>query len=602
MTSNAGERLFEAIGQLPDEMVAEAEQSTEEYQKIKRSEKAAAQSGLKGLAPENLHTPIRKKAVWAGRISGYLKYLPVAACLCMVFGGAGYMVSSYFQSDKSESISVSGSMDGGFSEETVRDDQDVAVNDAKPAEESGSMAEGAQQFSGGTSGQKQADRKQEAQEKVLEGPVFPLTATGDTQKLKVSRSLKGTIVTEGEGNDRWPLLEVADVYRIKNMSQKEKTLQLVYPFVTTLNQALSLEGGILNVQGIEQTGVSYGIGESIRALCGTDGQDIEALMEAPIETPVEISMEDYVRIFDGQTDYQEQALAKEADWSQEVRVYTFSDFQMQEGAAQSGVVGVTVESENAQVLTYGFDHSFETDDGTKSFCFFFPQEQKKRMLLIVGDSDAEPELGYYTNLDCVERAEGMQCEMEMRSMSYADALRLCGNEATRKLQQDHENGMYADALPEYMNADAAFRALTMISEEEDFYHTLLQRYQSTELAEVFERLFGETRVVYALMTVTIPSKQTVRVSARTQKRQPGVKDIAADGEAADNGYRYDFFSSAQSRLQIKKTAMRLGLSGEWKLADENIGLEQKRGDVWKGELRAGNYYFCLESGTFQNKD
>lgn len=589
MTSNAGERLFEAIGQLPDEMVAEAEQSTEEYQKIKRSEKAAAQSGLKGQDPENLQTPKRKKAVWAGRISGYLKYLPVAACLCMVFGGAGYMVSSYFQSDKSESISVSGSMDGGFSEETVQEDQDVAVNDAKSAEESGSLAEGAQQFSGGASGQKQADQMQEAQEKVLEGPVFPLTATGDTQKLKVSRSLKGTIVTEGEGNDIWPLLEVADVYRIKNMSPKEKTLQLVYPFVTTLNQALSPEGGILNVQGIEQTGVSYGIGESICALCGTDGQDIGALME----TPMEISMEDYVRIFDGQTDYQEQALAKEADWSQEVRVYTFSDFQLQEGAVQSGVVGVTVEGENAQVLTYGFDHSFETDDGMKSFCFFFPQEQKKRMLLIVGDSDAEPELGYYTNLDCVERADGMQCEMEMRSMSYADALRLCGNEATRKLQQDHGNGMYADALPEYMNADAAFRALTMISEEEDFYHTLLQRYQSTELEEVFERLFGETRVVYALMTVTIPSKQTVRVSARMQKRQPGAKDIA---------YRYDFFSSTQSHLQIKKTTMRLGLSGEWELTDDNIGLERKRGDVWKGELGAGNYYFCFESGTFQNKD
>ena len=183
MTSNAGERLCEAIGQLPDEMVAEAEQSTEEYQKIKRSEKAAAQSSLKGQASENLHTPKRKKAVWAGRISGYLKYLPVAACLCMVFGGAGYMASSYFQSDKSESISVSGSMDGDFKEETVRDDQDVAVNDAKPAEESGSMAEGAQQFSGGTGGQKQADKKQEVQEKVLEGPVFPLTATGDRKSV-----------------------------------------------------------------------------------------------------------------------------------------------------------------------------------------------------------------------------------------------------------------------------------------------------------------------------------------------------------------------------------------------------------------------------------
>ena len=162
--------------------------------------------------------------------------------------------------------------------------------------------------------------------------------------------------------------------------------------------------------------------------------------------------------------------------------------------------------------------------------------------------------------------------MSQEEMSYADALRLCSKDAVRQLRNHYEQGLYDAELPEYMNEDAAFRVLTMISEEEDFYRALMQRYENTELTEVFERMLGETRVVYAMATVTIPAKETIRAVVQTQKRQnagnymlltdddetdrmdENQTDVYDAGGMEEGGtYVYDFLSAAQSRLSVKKT-------------------------------------------------
>lgn len=589
MTGNAGERLFDAIGQIPDEMVLEAarQQPDMEEDTGTRITQAAAQQqeAADGKQP--------RKKISAAKLSGYLKYLPAAACLCIVLGGVWYVVN-HTQFKKPESFYTSGSSAGdgadGVQEDMAMDDAAAAEGGdgtAESTQQSGSDMDGAGNNTGnGADGGSSSVQKPQLPLRYdgYEGPVFPLTATGDTQKLKVSRSMKGSITTEGEGEKAQPQLHVEDVYKIKNTAKQDKTLQLVYPFVTTLNRAPDLDGGILTVEGEAQTAVTYSVGGSIRAY-----RDIDA--------PERASMEDYQQIFSGQAQYQEQALAKEADWDKEVRVYTFSDIRTEEGADagnQPGVIGVTVKGGKADVLTYGFDHSFETEDGSSNHCFFLPQEQKKLMLIVAGEQEAEPEPGYYTNLDCEEQMDGIQCEMNMEEMSYADALRLCSNEAARKLRQDYEQGMYDAELPEYMNEDAAFAALTMAGEEDTFYDMLVQRYQSTELTEIFERLFGETRVVYAMTTVTIPAKQSVQATVQTKKRQKAGNGMPYDVDSADDGVRYDFFSGTLSRLQIDKTALRLKFTGQWQLVEQNMDLEQKQERVWKGDLREQDAYFIVD--------
>lgn len=621
MTGKAGERLFEAIGQIPDAMVLEAAQEQDDAQTIQPEQVGPGteqrnpdldsdlnQTDIKQISQDEAGSERKavspRKERWMAKLGGYLKYLPVVACLCLVFGGAGYIVNMFAHINQSEDIHMSGSLgsemdgaaDGGAAEDTKEDAlvREDAAQNADGSWQPDEEAAGENNMDGGGTVTESGSYSKPGQTAQLpvrydayEGPVFPLTATGDTQKLRVSRSLRASVTTEDtdhEGQDG-PLLQVTDTYKLRNTSQEDKTLQIVYPFVTTLNQAYESSGEILQIEGEDATPVAYSIGDSISAYRGV----------APEETA---SMEDYEQIFGNQTDYQERALEKEADWNKTVQVYTFSDIRIQEDTAgrnRQGVIGITVKGEKADVFTYGFDHSFETEDGSRNHCFFIPQDQEKVLLIVTGEPDEEPELGYYTNLDCEEVLDGIQCEMSRQEMSYAAALRLCSTDAAKRMKQMYEQGMYDAVLPDYMSADAAFDALTAVSEEEDFYDTLTERYQSLELSEILRKLFGETRVVYARTTVTIPAGQAIRAVAQTQKPQNTEQDLSMGQNDADKVYPYDFLSAAQSQLQIKKTAFRLELGQEWQLTEQNLGLKQTHGSVWKAVLKQKSYYFSIAS-------
>lgn len=637
MTEHAGERLFQAMEQIPEDIILEAaqepasrEQAEEAVSKsqfvIERKTEAAEQGQEKAKAGTE------KLPHWkwtAEKLGGYLKYLPVAACLCIVFGGAGYVIANFKMGSSAPGIYAGGgsaksadeagldlaledapAMDDGTEESQMQSDGGMLQN-TMPSEESapesgmqsdsGASEGGAQPGAGYTgavdekgaseNGSSQTGGHETAALPVrfdtYEGPVFSLTATGDTQKLKISRSLKAAVSTgqlgkaEAGTGQTLPLLRVTDTYQIKNTSDSDKTLQLVYPFVTAFGEKQEGGGQLLHIQGEPQAEVSYSIGESICAYRGAGFSETSA-------------MEDYQQIFNEEADYQEQALEKEAGWSKKVWVYTFSDIRLRDGAQNGvpGVVGVTVNGEEAKVLTYGFDHSFEREDGSSNHCFFVPGEQEKLVLIVTGVKEAEPQVGYYSNLDCVERLDmdGLEYHMRRQEMSYTNALRICSNDAVSLLRESLKEEQSGEDAAPYINAQAALRALTMIGEEEGFYDTLTKRYQSTELKEVFERLFGETRAVFARATVTIPAKKSVQVTARIQKaKQPDTGGSKQDAPQ----YAFDLFSAADSQLTLKKTAFSLTLADGWELAEQDLGLKRKKASVWKAVLSGKPYSFSV---------
>lgn len=559
---------------------------------LQGSADSAEQENLRGAA-HSTGWEIRQKKKqrirkWNARIEklgGYLKYIPIAACLCLVFIGAYYVVGGFKNTGRD------GALDK-FSMSSGTDAGGVAMQETtEEAEQADAAAGGAGMIADGGEGESGKESSTAAPPFHLplrcdayEGPVIAMTATGDTQKLKTSRRLEGVAATEHYGGITQPLLHVADVYQIKNTSDEDKTLQLVYPFVTTLNLAYDLEGKILEVEGLDNPIVAYGIGDSVSACAN--------------QNPAEVSsVEDYGQLMDEESEYQERALQKEADWNQEVSVYTFSEISVQESSAfykNTGVIGVRVDGTDADVLTYGFDHSAKTDEGASNYCFFVPQEQEQPqlMMIVAGELESEPELGYYANLDCVEQAGGIQCTMEKQLMSYSDALRLCSAAAAKQMAHDYAQGVYAGELPEYLNADAVYQALTVISGEEGFFDTLVQRYQSTELKEIYEKLLGETRIVYAMTTVTVLAKQTLKVTAHTQKRQNNGYYYTPQAEKDDADYRFDLLSSAGSHLNIAKSTFVLTLPDEWQVTDSSLNLKRKK-SIWKAALQTDSYYFVL---------
>ena len=184
MTENAGERLFQIMGQISEEMILEAaeEQPDDERQKL-YVQTAQSQNQRKkqdadheeneninivadddanadkyrgnGSADDRADSKNSNQALWYQKIkveklNGYLKYLPVVACLCIVFGSAGYIMSNYVQTNSSKDMDMSGSFDGGSgleelnrNEELYDSKMDIAMDDAAAEDESDGLAEGA---------------------------------------------------------------------------------------------------------------------------------------------------------------------------------------------------------------------------------------------------------------------------------------------------------------------------------------------------------------------------------------------------------------------------------------------------------------------------
>ena len=531
-----------------------------------------------------------KKQKWSekiGQIGGYLKYLPVAACLCLVCSGVIYIVDNYVNIDKSAPFSATSgsSSESGGAEEAVMNDQEIAENTMDSEDlDMNSKGSGESGLSGG--GMTQQPVKLPVRNDAYEGPVLSMTATGDTHNIKTKRWIKGVIDTEESQGTVQPLLSVRDTYEIENNSKEDKTLQLVYPFVTTLNLACDLDGEVIQTAGEDEQPVSYNIGDSVWAYLG-------------LQESAQSTAEDYKRFLETAQDYQEHALEKEVDWSREVSVYTFTDIYAEadeDGGAYPGVIGVTVKGTGADVLTYGFDHSFATGEGVSNHCFFIPEESRQIVMIVTGEMDGEPEMGFYTNLDCEERVDGITCDMQRKDMSYADALRLCSRAAYRQVRQDYETGAYEGELPEYLSEDAVFKALTAAGDEDTFYEHITNRYHTEELREIYEKLLGEVRIVYAMAMVTIPAGQSVRVEALAQKRQYNGHFMLLEENSESAGrkeYQFDFMTDDRSRLNIEKTVLKAQLPPEWDIIDENMKLK-KRGTAYRAVLEDKIYFMVIK--------
>lgn len=96
-----------------------------------------------------------------------------------------------------------------------------------------------------------------------------------------------------------------------------------------------------------------------------------------------------------------------------------------------------------------------------------------------------------------------------------------------------------------------------------------------------------------MATVTIPAKESVHVTAHTQKHQmEGNYTLLTDQQAKNKDYRYDFLSFRNNRLNIDKTKFTLKLPDGWQLAAENIGMSQKK-STWEAQTQKEISYVTI---------
>ncbi len=182
------------------------------------------------------------------------------------------------------------------------------------------------------------------------GPVFPLTLREADNTITATRNIAYDFALPSEDSLRVWGATVKDSYQLNNPSAKEKTVTAKYPFAGNFNEIQKLMPTIrVDGQQVSPTlyagdysggfRSTYGANNpngSLNILQLNSGEGYKALLE------------------DGS--YQNNAFSPYPALSQQVTVYTFTDFEApDEYHAATQAISFTIDPDKTTILKYGFN-------------------------------------------------------------------------------------------------------------------------------------------------------------------------------------------------------------------------------------------------------
>lgn len=224
-----------------------------------------------------------------------------------------------------------------------------------------------------------------------DGPIFPLALREENPAITAERDI--TLDFSGQGNLRD--ISVTDRYVLKNDSEQDQTVRILYPFVSTLHQVDAREDTVpvLKAGGAE-LGTEIFAGDYAGGFQGAMGEDARA-GEALLNLEEPKSWEDYRSLLsDGS--YREKAFCEWPDLTEyPAVVYKFTN---PSGPGRSDKipnptihVNFELDYDRTRVLAYGFDgYSRDWDKGymDQTFSIREPEEAgygTPHYLIILGD-------------------------------------------------------------------------------------------------------------------------------------------------------------------------------------------------------------------------
>lgn len=396
------------------------------------------------------------------------------------------------------------------------------------------------------------------------GPIMPLAAEGDTERLAADREITVTLTGSGGSPDgAGPTLykaAVTDAYTIENPSASDADLTLIYPFVSRLSSdegpeevpRISLDGTILDTK-IRIGGYSGGF---------TD--DRMNLAEAP-------DWEAYRNLLaDGS--YLGDALSDRTLSDEPVTVYYLEHASVREDGTDAQTIGMIFQLDEAKskVVTYGINGS--SYDGS-SFCFsYFAHdygEAAKRCLIVVGDPISSWEIKGYTDGSCTEEQEGLTCDVRTEQTTLGDIFRVCAEDFLRlRLAAD------AKAFsPSYCTPDNLSRAAYTFYVSYASGSDAMERYDmGSRLDDILQDAYGVRRVMYAVSHLTIPAGQSL--SIRVEFSKSGSHDIPSENAAFVFGYD---MAAIGSNIAFRKQTANVILPEDAEITAQNFGFDPAAG-------------------------
>lgn len=333
------------------------------------------------------------------------------------------------------------------------------------------------------------------------GPVFPLTLEKAAPELSADREVLLDCAPYAEENTA--AITVTDRYTLRNSSDEDCTVTVLYPFVSSLSDLDSLQPS-LTVDGSAVKNTLYP--GAFPGWFGPASPDPE-LAEERWNLHHAESWTEYQTLLTGS--YQADALAPKTLPEQTVYVYSFT--ASGETTANAATLAITVDAdpEKTTILTYGINGYGQNEaTGQPQYSYFTREHhQTLHLLAVLGQDLTGCAMQGYTDGSCEQGKEldSLEGTVTRTELPLAELLR-----------QTAAAQLGADASADEVDRLAA-AAAELLTQYGVCSATPAERYSEGRLDDLLQDAETVQRVCYAAAEITIPAGGTVCVEAVSRK-------------------------------------------------------------------------------------
>lgn len=333
------------------------------------------------------------------------------------------------------------------------------------------------------------------------GPVFPLTLAQAAPALSADRELLLDCAPYAEENTA--AITVTDRYTIHNDSDEDRTVTVLYPFVSSLSDLGTLQPSF-TVDGAAVKSTLYP--GAFPGWFGPASPDPE-LAEERWNLHHAESWTEYQTLLTGS--YQADALAPKTLPEQTVYVYSFT--ASGETTANAATLAITVDADpdKTTILTYGINGYGQNEaTGLPQYSYFTREHhQTLHLLAVLGQDLTGCTMQGYTDGSCEQGKEldALEGTVTRTEMTLAELLR-----------QTAAAQLGADASADEIDWLAA-AAAELLTQYGVCSAAPAERYSDGMLDAALQDMEAVQRVCYAAAEITIPAGGTVCVEAVSRK-------------------------------------------------------------------------------------
>lgn len=401
------------------------------------------------------------------------------------------------------------------------------------------------------------------------GPVFPLTLEKAAPELSADREVLLDCAPYAEENTA--AITVTDRYTLRNSSDEDCTVTVLYPFVSSLSDLDSLQPS-LTVDGSAVKNTLYP--GAFPGWFGPASPDPE-LAEERWNLHHAESWTEYQTLLTGS--YQADALAPKTLPEQTVYVYSFT--ASGETTANAATLAITVDAdpEKTTILTYGINGYGQNEaTGQPQYSYFTRvHNQTLHLLAVLGQDLTGCAMQGYTDGSCEQGKEldSLKGTVTRTEMPLAELLR-----------QTAAAQLGADASADEVDRLAA-AAAELLTQYGLCSAAPAERYSNGMLDAALQDMEAVQRVCYAAADITIPAGGTVCVEADTRK--PHSFDFFGFYNESVDGYG---IMTTGSALTLQYQTARLETHGLVTIYGQSFGFDGQGSAV---PLSADTEYYYL---------